>query len=168
MLTIIAQAAEPTGWTVTTYVAAAGAVISVATLVATTYYAGRRETVKWAREELAKAYYDFIDASYHATHTAYVRQKAEWGVPDSPSTDQAADDLYHAIRAVRGAQTKIRLLAPGRTVELADQVRHALSALTNAISRATSYDEHENLRGHVAEARERLIDAAKKDMALRR
>jgi hypothetical protein len=168
VLTFIAQAPEATGWTVTTYIAAAGAVISVATLAVTTYYAGRRETIKWAREELAKAYYDFIDATYSATHAAYVRQKTEWGVPDSPSGDQAAHDLRSAVRAVREAQTKIRLLAPGRSVELANEVRLATVALERGISRETSYDDHEKLRAAVSEKRKELIGAAKKDMSLRR
>jgi hypothetical protein len=168
MLPLIAQAPEAAGWTVTTYIAAAGAVISGATLAVTTYYTGRRETVKWAREELAKAYYDFIDASYAATHAAYVRQKAEWGVPGSPSSEQAAEDLRRAVRAVRGAQTKIRLLARSRSVELANQIRLAIEDLERRISRETSYDDHEELRAVVTEAREKLINAAKKDMALPR
>src|SRR4051794_748456 len=53
--------ADPGGWTVTTSIAAAAAVISLTNLVVTTYFTGRREHMKWAREALAEAFYKYVD-----------------------------------------------------------------------------------------------------------
>ncbi|GAA1860829.1 hypothetical protein GCM10009836_46220 [Pseudonocardia ailaonensis] len=160
----LAQVPAAAGWNVTTYIAAAGAVVSVATLVATTYFAGRRETVKWAREELAKAYFDFIDATYAATRASYRHHRTS---SEAESADGATGEaLREAIRGVRGALTRIRLLAPRRSVDLANEVRLGLERLSAGIREGMTPGEYERLRADVSAGRERLIAAAKKDMSL--
>jgi hypothetical protein len=59
------------------------AVISLITLVVTTYFTGRRERVKWAREALAEAFYDFVNTSYAASEALHHHQKQLWAGADA-------------------------------------------------------------------------------------
>ena len=65
-------------------------------------------------------------------------------------------------------QTKIRLLAPARTVDLANEVRFRIKDAVQAASPTITVEQHERNRAIIAEARARLLDSAKKDMALPR
>ena len=59
------------------------AAISLITLVVTTYFTGRRERVKWAREALAEAFYDFVNTSYATSQALHHHQKQLWAGPTS-------------------------------------------------------------------------------------
>jgi hypothetical protein len=59
------------------------AVISLITLVVTTYFTGRRERVKWAREALAEAFYDFVNISYAASDALHHHQNSYGPAPAS-------------------------------------------------------------------------------------
>jgi hypothetical protein len=108
---LMAADAPDAGWNVTMSVAAVAAAISLVTLLVTTYFTGRRETVKWAREALAEAFYDFVNASYAAGQTFHEHQKLLWAGADPPSLDASAVEVETESLALRHAQTKIRLLA---------------------------------------------------------
>jgi hypothetical protein len=138
------------------------AVISLMTLVLTTYFAGRRERVKWAREALAEAFYDFVDASYSASNAVHQHQKHLWQGSDEDSILRTANDMQAQVLALRHAQTKIRLLAPGKTVNLANEVRFRVKEVVLAVSPAITAEQHERNRVIIAEARSKLIDSAKK------
>ncbi len=168
ILVVLAADLGGTGWTVTTTLAAVAASISLVTLIVTTYFTGRRERVKWAREELAKAFYDFVDASYAASQAVHQHQKALWAGAEPVDIQTAASEAKSQLLAVRHAQTKIRLLAPARTVERANDVRFRLRDLNDSTHPEISEAEHERLRTVVAESRQRLIESAKRDMALPR
>jgi hypothetical protein len=86
------------------------AAISLVTLVVTTYFTGRRERVKRAREALTKAFYDFVNASYMASQALHHHQKQLWAGADGSSLQASADEVNAQILALRYAQTKIRLL----------------------------------------------------------
>ena len=165
---LIAADAPDTGWNVTTSVAAAAAGISLVTLLVTTYFTSRRETVKWAREALAEAFYDFVNASYAAGQAFHEHQKLLWADPDPSSLDASAVELESQTLALRHAQTKIGLLARARTVELANQVRFRYRDGIEGSASSITTDEHRRRRAVIADARERFIDSAKRDMALPR
>ena len=156
------------GWTVTTTLAAVAAGISLLTLIVTTYATGRREDVRWAREELAKAYYEFVDASYAAGQALHRHQELLWADADGPTATTSAEGLDGHAAALRHAQTKIRLLAPSRTVDRADEVRSRYRAAVEGAGPAVAEDEHQRRRVAIAEARGRFVESAKKDMALPR
>lgn len=144
------------------------AAISLITLVVTTYFTGRRERVKWAREALAEAFYDFVNTSYMASHALHHHQKQLWAGADGSSLQASADEVNAQILALRHAQTKIRLLAPARTVDLANEVRFRVKDAVQAASPTITAEQHEQNRAIIAEARARLLGSAKKDMALPR
>ena len=146
----------------------AAAAISLVTLVITTYFTGRRERVKWAREALAEALYDFVDSSYSASNAIHQHQKQLWRGDDEASVQESADAMQAQELALRHAQTKIRLLAPAKTVDLADEVRLNVSHATRAVSPTITPEKHRQNRVAIAEARAKLIDRGKKDMALPR
>ncbi len=143
IVVILAADASDTGWTVTTTLAAVGAVISLVTLIVTTYFTGRRERVKWAREQLAEAFYDFVNATYAASQAAHQLQKALWADAEPASIQALADEARSELLAVRHAQTKIRLLAPARTVQLANDARFRLRDLHDSAHPDVSEVEHE-------------------------
>ena len=101
------------------------AAISLVTLVVTTYFTGRRERVKRAREALAKAFYDFVNASYMPNQALHHHQKQLWAGADGSSLQASADEVNAQILALRYAQTKIRLLAPGGCPKLGYPTRPA-------------------------------------------
>lgn len=144
------------------------AIISLVTLVVTTYFTGRRERVKWAREALAEAFYDFVNASYAASQALHQHQKWLWSDADASSLRASEDEMQAQVLELRHAQTKIRLLAPTRTVNLANEVRFRVKDAVQAVSPTITAEQHEQNRSIIAEARTRLIDAAKKNMALPR
>jgi len=93
-------------------------------LIVTTIATGRRERVKWAREALAEAFYAFVDTSYTAATAARKRQEALWdGSADDERSTAAELDRQHSI--LRNNLTRIRLLAPSRTLQKAQSVRQA-------------------------------------------
>lgn len=154
--------------TLTTVAAFTAAAISLITLVVTTYFAGRRERAKWAREALAEAFYDFVDASYSASNAVHQYQKHLWRGGDEASLRDAADAMRAQELALRHAQTKIRLLAPAKTVDLANEVRFRVKDAIRDAGSTITPEQHEQARVAIAEARTRMIASAKKDMALPR
>jgi hypothetical protein len=151
-----------------TVAAFAAAAISLATLVVTTYFTGRRERAKWAREALAEAFYDFIDVSYSATAALHQYQKHLWQGGDDDALRDSADAMRAQEVALRHAQTKIRLLAPTKTVNLADEVRFRVKDAIRDAGPMIPAEAHEQGRAAIAEARARLIVSAKRNMALPR
>jgi hypothetical protein len=163
------QAPDLGGWTITTFIALAGAVISLATLVVTTWAAGQRERAKWARETLAQAFFDFVDVSYSAAtaarqlHEGMRHAEAAPGRTDAQMTldERMSELLYHL--------TRIRLLAPTNAVSAAKQVRwahkRAYDELRSRGEQMTA-DEFAPLLHVVADRRKDVIRHAKKAMSL--
>jgi hypothetical protein len=162
------QAPEAGGWTVTTFIALAGAVISLATLAVTTWASGQRERAKWARETLAEAFFDFVDTSYTAANatTALYRGMFGGAAPDARAEDLGEVERQHSL--LRHHLTKIRLLAPATTVERAQALRRAHSDFVAAVGPDLEEDHMRRLREEVARAREGFIASAKKAMSLPR
>ncbi|MEK6443920.1 hypothetical protein [Pseudonocardia sp. T1-2H] len=168
MLTWFAQAPAPEsgGWTVTTWIAAVGAVISVATLVVTTTANSKRERTKWARETLVEAFFDFVNSSYDAGQAGkdYFKAAAACAEPEKlkkliATLDEERDKLIHV-------QTRIRLLAPNKTLQAARQLRRRVNDLRDSLERNTSWEEHGRLVDAIADARENFVVLAKEDMSL--
>jgi hypothetical protein len=123
VLHLLAQTQDANGWNVTTSIATVGAVISLATLVVTTWATGQRERAKWARETLAEAFFDFVNSSYDASQAGrdYFTKATLGAEPEELSAllsylDEEIEKLLHV-------QTRIRLLAPRRTLESARELR---------------------------------------------
>ena len=167
VLAELAADAPDSGWNVTTSVAAAAAVISLVTLVVTTIATGRRERVKWAREALAEAFYAFIDTSYTTATAARKHQEALWSgsVEDGHAT---AAELDRQDSILRNNLTRIRLLAPSKTLRKAQNVRQAHSNLRHALAFELEQERYNGLLRLVAIAREELIGSAKRAMGLPR
>jgi hypothetical protein len=156
------------GMELSTVASFAAAAISLATLVVTTYFASRREHVRWAREELASAFYDFIDASYSGAGAA---RKFRDALRNSVTGDElqrarTALDEQHSI--LRHHLTKIRLLAPHESLDLAQAVREAHSNLRHVLTPELGDRQYDELLSVITKARLRLIDGAKKAMHLPR
>jgi hypothetical protein len=100
------------------------AAISLITLVVTTYFTGRRERVKWAREALAEAFYDFVNTSYMASQALHHHQKQLWAGADGSSLQASADEVNAQILALRHA--------PGECAVVARRVLSRLRARTPA------------------------------------
>lgn len=169
MLVLLAQppASDADGWTITTFIALAGAVISLATLAVTTWATGRRERAKWARETLAAAFFDFVDTSYTAVSATSRLYRglcggavAEAAVAEVEVERQNSLLLHH--------MTKIRLLAPAGTLDRAQALRQRHADFTHAVDAALGEDSFRQLRREVALAREEFIVSAKKAMSLPR
>jgi hypothetical protein len=162
------QSSDPSGWTITTFIALAGAVLSLLTLVVTTWATGQRERAKWARETLAEAFFDFVDTSYTAASAATKRHS---GLRSSASPEtQAADEteLARQHSLLRHYLTRIRLLAPASTLERAQALRRAHSDLERAVAPDVDENRVHQLRREVALAREEFITSAKRAMSLPR
>jgi len=151
-----------------TIAAFAAAVISFVTLIVTTYFTGRRERAKWAREALAEAFYDFVNVSYSASNAVHQYQKHLWQGGDDAALGHSADEMRAQELALRHAQTKIRLLAPTKTVNLADEVRFRVKDAMRDANPTVTPEQHKQGRAAIAEARLRLIASAKRNMALPR
>ncbi len=144
------------------------AAISLATLIVTTYFASRREHVKWAREELASAFYDFVDTSFSAAGATRKLCGALRNDSDGDESQRARAelDLQHSI--LRHHLTKIRLLAPDDSLIKAQAVRQAHSNLRHALTPELTDEKYEELLKKITEARLLLIKDAKKAMSLPR
>jgi hypothetical protein len=160
------QAPDASDWNITTSIAAAAALISFLTLVVTTVSTAKREDRKWAREALSQAFYDLIDASDKYTDAMGEYQDILWdGVPGAPH-DDAYGKMEAAELAYRQANTRIRLLAPGSTVERAEGLQGELSSIRDALSRTMPRAKHlENIEA-VMSAQDALVRKAKTDMSL--
>jgi hypothetical protein len=128
----------------------------------------RREHIRWAREEIASAFYDFIDASYSTAGAARKLQDAlRYGVIGDLQRARTALDEQHSL--LRHHLTKIRLLAPRESLDLAQAVRQAHSNLRDVLTPELGDRQYDEFLGVITKARLRLIDgAAKKAMHLRR
>lgn len=162
------QAPDSSGWTITTFIALAGAVLSLVTLVVTTWATGQRERAKWARETLAEAFFDFVDASYTAASAASRRHRGLRidAAPETQAADETALEQQHSL--LRHHLTRIRLLAPASTLERAQALRQAHSDLRHAVAADVDEDLIHQLRRDVAHAREDFIVSAKRAMSLPR
>lgn len=152
----------------TAIAASAAAVISIVNLTVTTYSTGRRERLKWARDSLAEAFYSFIDTSYLYTSALNQYQRPfqkERAVDEVEATSQTVQTHRSALRH---AQTKIRLLAPARTLDQAQRLRASLDELSDRVSEGLSQDEYDLMRAEIRQYREALIVSAKKNMGLPR
>jgi hypothetical protein len=153
----------------TTFAALSAAVLGVVNLAVTTYSAGRRERLKWAREALAEAFYAFVNDSYHARGAAGNYQRA---VYRGDASTEELEDLLRVVEEqrhkLRDAQTRVRLLAPAKTLNKAQAVRDTITQMVKALGPELDEDEFNVHRRRVAEVREDFISSAKRDMALRR
>jgi hypothetical protein len=163
-----APATDAGGWTVTTFVALAGALISLVTLVVTTRSASRRERRKWARETLAEAFFDFVNSSYDAGQAAKEHFKRAADGADAEELESLVMAMHAEEDRLIHIQTRIRLLAPNKTLAAARQMRRRIEALRRSLERPTSREEHKRLVDAVADAREEFVKLAKEDMSLPR
>jgi ribosomal protein L29 len=160
------QTPDTGAWTITTFVALAGAIISLATLVVTTWATGQRERAKWARETLAEAFFDFVDTSYTAANatTKLYRGLVGDAAPETRAADTTEMERQHSL--LRHHLTKIRLLAPTHTLERAQTLRRAHADFLHAVEPELGEERMRQLRREVARAREEFIVSAKKAMSL--
>jgi hypothetical protein len=150
----------------TTFAAFSAAILGVINLAVTTYYAGRRERLKWARDALAEAFYEFVDISYRTRDLALNQHRLlKRGTADEQREN--ARVLREQNIALRHAQTKVRLLAPRRTVDLADQLRVQIKDLSELLRPSMTDERFDELSGEISNQREKLIESAKSDMALK-
>lgn len=170
MFVLLAQplASDTGGWNITTFIALAGAVISLATLVVTTWATGQRERAKWARETLAAAFFDFVDTSYTAAAVASRLYRGLRGGADEEvaAVEEAELERQHSL--LLHYLTKIRLLAPTGTLEKAQALRQRHSDLAGVVDADLDEDRFRRVRREVAQAREEFIVSAKKAMSLPR
>lgn len=87
---------------------------------------------------------------------------------DEASLRESADAMQTQSLTLRHAQTKIRLLAPAKTVDLANAVQLRVKNATTETRPAMSTAQHPENRATIAEARARLVARGKRDMALPR
>jgi hypothetical protein len=78
---------------------------------------------------------------------------------------QAAQDQQSILKH---AQTKIRLLAPARTLDLAQQLRTNLDELSDRVNEGLSRKDYDIKKVEIRKNREALIISAKKSMGLPR
>lgn len=151
----------------TAIAASSAAVVSIANLAVTTYSTGRRERFKWARDSLAEAFYFFIDTSYLYTSALNRHQRLlrEEGTADEI---EIVKQTVQAQRStLKHAQTKIRLLAPARTLDQAQRLRTNLDELSDRLE-GLSRQEYDVMKEQIRRNREVLIISAKKSMGLPR
>jgi hypothetical protein len=117
----------------TAIAASSAAVISVANLAVTTCATGRRERFKWARDSLAEAFYAFIDTSYlySSALNRYQRLVQEEGTTEK--IEVVKQTVQGQRATLKNAQTKIRLLAPTRTLDQAQRLRTNLDELSDRV-----------------------------------
>lgn len=163
-----APAADSGGWTVTTSIAAAAAVISLATLVVTTIATGRRERQKWAREALSEAFFELLDASNEFSEAIADYQLTVWEDEPDALRKEMFEAMERAKRRHRRADSKIQLLAPRDSREAATELRARLREARRAVRpdvTKSTYDAH---AARITEARQNLLGRAKKAMSLPR
>lgn len=153
----------------TTVAAVSAAVLGLVNFAVTTFLAGRRERLKWAREALAEAFYEFIDASYRVRGAAGKYQRLVFH--GSASNEELAALMIvvdEQMDKLRDAQTKVRLLAPTKTLDKAQAVRLALRDLCSSLGPELDENQYEEHKNRIATLRQDLIASAKRTMALRR
>lgn len=152
----------------TAVAASSAAVISIVNLAVTTYSAGRRERFKWARDSLAEAFYSFVDTSFLYSSALNQYQRLLLG----ESTAEEIELVRQAVQAQRSnlkhAQTKIRLLAPAKTLNRAQRLRTNLDKLSDRVSEGLGREEYDILKIEIRKNREALIIDAKKSMGIPR
>ena len=151
-----------------TFASFTAAGISLATLVVTTFFTGRRERLKWAREALAEAYYHSVDVSYRAKDASTEHQHLLWaGAPETEVAGSAA-----VLRRLRDEmldlQTRITLLAPRPTFNRSQELRRRVQDLQDALGPELTSERLAELVRAVAAARSEFIDSAKRSLALPR
>jgi hypothetical protein len=159
-------APEAPGWTVTTFIALAAALISLATLIVTTVATSRRERANWARETLAEAFFDFVDASYDAGQAGKDHFTSAGPGTDPGELEGLVEKYDEHVDQLTHMQTRIRLLAPNKTLLAAKELRWRLLDLRRSLTTDTTQDEHRRLVRAIAKAREDFVALAKEDMSL--
>ena len=81
--------------------------ISFATLIVTTVFTGRRERLKWAREALAEAFYQYVDVSYRAKDAAEDHQRLVWRSAPQTEIDESTAHLRTLRETMQDLQTKL-------------------------------------------------------------
>ena len=152
---------------VATWAAIAAAVISAANILVTTRSAGQRERLKWFREELAHSYYVFIDASFRYRHEIGVKYKALTSGASFQELEEIERNVQSCHAALRDAQTKIRVLAPRRVLNSAQNLRDAMDQLHARLSPNTSLSDFDEFVGRTRVLRDEFIDRAKRSLKLR-
>jgi hypothetical protein len=152
----------------TAIAATSAAVISVANLAVATYATSRRERFKWARDSLAEAFYSFIDTSYlySSALNRYQRLVQEEGMAEEIKVVKQTVQAQRST--LKHAQTKIRLLAPAKTLDQAQRLRTNLDELSDRVSEGLSQQEYDLMKAETRKNRESLIVNAKKSMGLPR
>lgn len=163
------QAPDAGEWTITTFIALAGAVISLATLIVTTVSSSKREDRKWARDALSQAFYDFTDAGFKTRDVAQEYQELVWAGADKETLIRAKEAMKAQKDLLRHAQTKVRLLAPKPAFEQAKDLRQSIRKLVNAVnSKDLTKEAFDQLTDTIEQEREKFLTLAKKAMALPR
>ncbi|MGW7056542.1 hypothetical protein [Streptomyces sp. NPDC054887] len=130
----------------------AAAATSVATLVVTTVVGGRRDHRRWAREALADAFVQFLEASWR--HSDALRALP----PETPADPDLARSDYAEMRS---QLTRLRLLASDSVLGAGE----ALLRRQRELERADPSHRQEAL-ARVSAGRRQLVDCAKRDMGL--
>jgi len=117
---------------------------------------------------IGEAFYAFIDTSYlySSALNRYQRLVQEEGTTEEI---EVVNQTVQGQRAtLKNAQTKIRLLAPTRTLDQAQRLRTNLDELSDRVSEGLSQQEYDIMKAETRKNRESLIINAKKSMGLPR
>jgi hypothetical protein len=142
--------------------AVAAAVLSAASF----FFSGRREDLRWKREVLEETMVSLLDASYDSIDTAALAARHA-GEDLSWRKDRALDAHDLEMRAI----TRLRFLAKPVVVKRAFELHQIERKIYDAVFRndveldATGWDELVHRRRI---ARDKLFDAARRDLGLRR
>jgi hypothetical protein len=120
------------------------------------------------RETLAEAFFEFVDVSYAAGQAAKDHFHARRAGDPPDRLQVLADRCEEELAKLIPLQTKIRLLAPARTLDAAKGLRVELTRLRGSLGDDTAPETHRRLVTDVAKARGRFVDLAKAGMSLPR
>lgn len=152
---------------ITTSAAVLAAVAGVLNLAVTAYFAGRRERLKWAREAIGEATFEFVDASFQVKDAAKRLQHLHTNKANSLEVEAAYTEMWEQRERLRNSLTKLRVLSPARTVQAAQVVRQATSNYCNALGPELTTEQQDQLTDEIRRAREEFIARARRRMGLR-
>ena len=133
------------------------------------YLSGRREHVRWAREALVDAFVSFLSASFQSKDYCKEASRLARAGVTGKQVDALLVGADGAHDEMLGYLTRLRLLSGSDVVDAALALRrqneHYLELVSDA-AHPVAPEEDEDARRRLLEARELLVRAAKKAMAI--
>lgn len=143
----------------------AGAALVAAGFSGTTLWlTGHRDERKWRREAMVETLVQFFAASFVGLSRQALSAR-EQGEDLEPFRNKY--DAFHGTQM--DALTRLRIIAPNNVISAAEKLHEADDAVRDSIFLSTvelSEEERRDLRRRRTEAREALLDAARKTLGL--